>query len=104
MATYKDAHHRSILKALSWRALATIATITIVFVFTGRLVLSLGVGAVEVVVKLLLYYLHERLWSLLKIGRREHPLSSLPVKKALEQHDMELIKSKLQELGYISED
>lgn len=66
----KDAHVRSIIKALSWRVFATVATILIVFAFTRRLVLSLGIGGVEVVVKLLLYYLHERLWLRIPLGKK----------------------------------
>ncbi len=104
MATYKEAHYRSILKALSWRALATITTMSIVFAFTRKVALSAGVGAVEVVVKLILYYLHERIWGFLGIGRKKHPLSSLPVNKPLEEKAMKEIKKKLKELGYISED
>ena len=64
----------------------------------------MAVGAVEVVTKLILYYFHERIWGLLGIGRKEHPLSSLPVKKPLSEKSMEEIKNKLKELGYISED
>ena len=59
---YRESHYRSALKAMSWRIVATTATILIVLAFTGRLVLSAGVGGVEVVVKIILYYLHERLW------------------------------------------
>ncbi len=70
METYKDARYRSIIKALSWRVFATLATILIVFAFTRRLVLSLGIGGVEVVVKLLLYYLHERLWLRIPLGKK----------------------------------
>lgn len=104
MVTYKDARHRSILKALSWRICASITTMLIFFAFTGRLVLALGAGAVEVVVKLVLYYLHERAWVCLGIGRKEHPLSSLPVNKSLEGKDMDEVRMKLKELGYISKD
>ncbi len=76
----------------------------IFFAFTGKLVLALGAGAVEVVVKLILYYLHERIWAFLSIGRKEHPLSSLPVNRPLDERDMRTIKNKLKILGYISED
>ncbi|MHC4705277.1 MAG: DUF2061 domain-containing protein, partial [Planctomycetota bacterium] len=69
-----------------------------------RIVLSVGVGAVEVVLKLILYYLHERMWGHWRVGRKEHPLASLPVEKALEDKDMQMIKEKLKDLGYISED
>ncbi|MHC4461909.1 MAG: DUF2061 domain-containing protein [Planctomycetota bacterium] len=103
MATYKDAHHRSILKALSWRVVATFATMSIVFAFTRKVALSAGVGAVEVVVKLILYYLHERIWAFLGIGRKEHPLSSLPLNRPLDEKDKQEIKNKLKDLGYISE-
>ncbi len=103
MTTYKESHYRTILKALSWRVIATFTTMSIVFAFTRRIVLSVGVGGVEVVTKLILYYLHERIWGLSGIGRKEHPLSSLRVKRALEEKDMEEIKKKLKELGYIGE-
>ena len=76
----------------------------IFFALTGKLVLALGAGAIEVVVKLILYYLHERIWTFLGVGRKEHPLASLPVDKVLEEKDMEEVKNKLKELGYISED
>lgn len=102
MNTYKEAHHRSLLKALSWRFLATLATMSIVFAFTRKLALSAGVGFVEVIIKLILYYLHERIWSLVGIGRKEHPLSSLPVERALKDKDMQEVQTKLEELGYIN--
>ena len=78
MAVYKDRHLRSLIKALSWRIVTSLATILIVFAFTRKLTLSLGVGGVEVVLKLLLYYLHERVWVSIPFGNRKHPLSSFP--------------------------
>ena len=104
MSTYKDAHHRSILKALSWRVLASISTMLIVFAFTRKIALSAGVGAVEVIVKLALYYVHERIWGCIGIGQNKHPLSGLPVNKQLQAEDMEEVKKKLKDLGYISDD
>ena len=104
MKTYKDARHRSVFKALSWRICATITTMIIFFALTGKLVLALGAGGIEVVVKLILYYLHERVWGHLGIGRKEHPLSSLPVNQVLSEEDMRAVKDKLKDLGYIDED
>ena len=104
MNTYKDAHHRSILKAISWRVVASCTTMLIVFAFTGKAALSLGIGAVEVVSKMFLYYLHERIWGAIGFGKKTHPLSSLPVNRPLEEDDMEIIKSKLKDLGYLDED
>ncbi len=100
----KDAHRRSILKAVSYRVFAAVVTMTIVFAFTRKIALSLGVGLVEAVAKIICYYFHERLWSFIKIGKKEHPLSELPVEKPLKEKDMEIIRKKLKELGYISGD
>ena len=101
MAAYKDGHFRSIAKAISYRTCAALATTTIVFVFTRRIALSIGVGLVESVVKIICYYLHERVWSFINVGKVEHPLSSLRVKRPLDQKDMEIIEVKLRDLGYI---
>ena len=61
---------RSLVKAASWRFFATATTILIVYIATGRLVLSLVVGAIEVIAKMALYYLHERAWNQLTWGRK----------------------------------
>ena len=58
-----EAHTRTIVKAISWRALATLTTMTIVFLFTRRIMLSLGVGLAEIIAKITFYYLHERIWD-----------------------------------------
>ncbi len=68
-ASPEDQPKRSILKSLTWRALATLTTFVIVYAYTDELALSLGVGAVEVVTKMSLYYLHERLWLRVRWGR-----------------------------------
>ena len=48
----KDAHLRSIMKAVSYRLLAAIATGSIAYVFTRRLDISLGIASVEAVAKM----------------------------------------------------
>lgn len=65
----EDQRRRSIVKALSWRALATFTTMLIVYLITGEPALSIGVGVIEVISKMVLYYGHERLWSRLAWGR-----------------------------------
>jgi adenylylsulfate kinase len=102
MSDHKETHYRSVIKAISWRVFATLATILIVFAFTHKIALSLGIGVVEMTVKLILYYFHERIWSLIPLGKKKHPLSSLPIDKELKPEDLDLIKQKLKELGYIS--
>jgi len=68
MSQIKINHKRHILKTITWRIIATISTILIVWIFTGDLELSLGAGAVEVIIKMILYYLHERMWYKYDIG------------------------------------
>ena len=63
-----DNNVRSMVKAISWRIMATSATIILVFIFTGELILAAGVGLLEVISKIMLYFIHERLWNLVKWG------------------------------------
>ncbi len=58
-----DTHTRTLIKSLSWRIIASLTTIVIAYLFTGKWLLSLGIGGVEVVVKMMLYYFHERGWN-----------------------------------------
>ena len=52
------------MKGVSWRIIATLATISIAFLITGKLEFALEIGGVEVFAKLALYYFHERLWQI----------------------------------------
>lgn len=67
--SHKENHSRSIAKTISWRIIATVTTVSIVYVATGDLTLSLEVGLVEVFAKLILYYIHERTWSKVRWGK-----------------------------------
>ena len=64
-----ETKRRSLAKALSWRVFATIITGTIVFVLTGKTAFALEVGAVDTAIKLVVYFVHERLWLLIPFGR-----------------------------------
>ena len=57
---------RSLVKAVTWRAIATLTTMTLVFLFTGEVALTLGIGALDIIFKLIFYYGHERTWNLVK--------------------------------------
>ena len=60
----KDRPSRSILKAISWRILATITTILVSYVVIGDIQLSTSIGLIELIFKIGLYYAHERFWQL----------------------------------------
>ncbi len=65
----RDGHFRSIVKAASWRAAGTIDTFILGFFFTGSVKLAGSIATTEVVTKLGLFYLHERIWDRVAWGR-----------------------------------
>ena len=61
---------RSVAKAVTWRVIATTTTMFLVYIFTGELDLSLGIGFFDVFMKLAFYFLHERAWDRVLYGRK----------------------------------
>lgn len=64
----KESRLRSLLKGLSWRVVATTTIIVIVWFKTGNISQAVEIGAIEFIIKLLLYYGHERAWQLVPRG------------------------------------
>lgn len=65
-----DSRWRSVVKALTWRGVATIDTFLISFLVTRNLVWAGTIAGVEVATKVFIYYLHERAWTFASWGRR----------------------------------
>lgn len=59
---------RSLLKAFSWRIVATTTTALIAFFITGDVATAISIGSIEFVLKFFIYYLHERAWQLVPRG------------------------------------
>ena len=68
-----DSQSRSLAKAVSYRVLGSAVTALIVLLFSGSLKVSLGVGALDMLSKIALYFLHERLWNYIPYGRPKPP-------------------------------
>ncbi|WP_457602291.1 adenylyl-sulfate kinase [Nitratifractor sp.] len=68
---YKDTNRRSIVKGISWRVVATTTTTVIVYLFFGRLDLAIAAGMIETVLKVGLYWGHERIWHRIRWGREQ---------------------------------
>lgn len=68
-----ESHARSIVKAVSYRILGSSATGLIFFILTGKLGLSLGAGALDMVLKIAVYFVHERIWNHIEYGRTKPP-------------------------------
>jgi uncharacterized membrane protein len=58
MVSYK----RHIAKTISWRVIGTLDTMIISAIITGSWSLGLAIGGIEIVTKMILYFLHERAW------------------------------------------
>lgn len=65
-----ESKFRSVVKAVSWRFFATTTTIIIVFIFFGRLDLAIATGIFESISKILIYFIHERIWQKIKLGKK----------------------------------
>ncbi len=68
-----DSHARSIAKAVSYRLLGSLASTGVFFVLTQNVKLSLGAGVLDTIVKVFLYFAHERLWERIHFGRGRPP-------------------------------
>lgn len=53
---------RHVAKTVSWRIIGTIDTMILAWLISGDPLVGLKVGLVEVITKMLLYYLHEKVW------------------------------------------
>ena len=58
MVSYK----RHVAKTISWRVIGRLDTIIVSGIITGSWKLGMAIGGVEVITKMVLYFLHERAW------------------------------------------
>jgi len=68
---FRETNQRSIVKGISWRLLATTTTILIVYFFFDRLDLAIAAGLIETVLKVGLYWAHERAWFKVRWGKKK---------------------------------
>ena len=61
---------RSIVKSISWRIIGTLDTVVICWFVTGTIEAALSIGSIELVSKMVLYFLHERSWNKIKWGKQ----------------------------------
>ncbi len=59
---------RHIAKTFTWRLIATGTTVLLAWIISGDPMIGLKVGAWEFVIKMLLYYIHERVWFKINFG------------------------------------
>lgn len=64
-----DSHYRSILKSITWRIIAAFITSLIAWSMTRRFSLAAAIGLGDGFIKIGVFYLHERLWNRIDLGR-----------------------------------
>jgi adenylylsulfate kinase len=57
----------SLIKAISYRIFGSLTTFFACFIFTGKPFISLGVSVFDFFFKIVLFYVHERIWEKIKI-------------------------------------
>jgi len=64
----KETHIRSIIKAITYRIFGTLLSMITVFIVSGSIKLALEFGILEIILKIIGYYIFERIWSHIPIG------------------------------------
>jgi uncharacterized membrane protein/peptidoglycan hydrolase-like protein with peptidoglycan-binding domain len=75
----RDGRGRSLAKAVSWRALGSVDTFVLSWIITGSPVAAGSIAGAETVTKVVLYYLHERAWSVTRWGRKAKTEAPAPI-------------------------
>jgi uncharacterized membrane protein len=65
---FPNTQRRHIFKTFTWRILGTLDTICIAWWLSGDPKMGLAIGLADIIPKMILYYLHERIWHRFKFG------------------------------------
>lgn len=68
-----ETHYRSIIKAVTWRIGGTFVTCFIAWILTRRLDLAAQIGVLDTLIKIVAFYVHERLWNRFNFGKSKPP-------------------------------
>jgi len=69
--SFKENRKRHLSKTISWRILGSLDTMIISWVISGNPLIGLKISGLEIITKMILYYLHERLWYRVDFGLPE---------------------------------
>ena len=59
---------RHVAKTITWRLVGTLDTMVIGWLITGNPITGLKIGGIEMFTKMILYFIHERIWFKLNLG------------------------------------
>ena len=72
-----DSKKRHIAKTVTWRIVGTIDTMILAWWISGNPLTGFKIGMLEVITKMILYYLHERVWYNYDYGLQQRRNKSL---------------------------
>ena len=64
-----EQHKRTLVKTITWRLIALSITIAVVYAYSGDAKESLVIGVAANAIKMIFYYVHERIWNRLSFGK-----------------------------------
>jgi uncharacterized membrane protein len=59
----QESHTRSLTKGITWRFVATMTTVIVSWLVVGDVSAALQIGFFEAILKIAIYYVHERIWA-----------------------------------------
>ena len=88
--THGETKRRSVVKALTWRVIASLDTTVIAYFVTGDITKAISIGGFEVITKMVIYFFHERAWNGIKWGKR---IEDLPGVKTADTKRRSVLKA-----------
>ena len=64
-----DTTTRTLIKTITWRIIATVASLIIAFLISNDWKVAGSIASIQVIIHTVLYYLHERLWINIRWGK-----------------------------------
>ncbi len=69
-----ESKKRHIAKTVTWRFIGTMDTMLLAWIISGNPLTGLKIGFAEVITKMILYYLHERVWYKMDYGLEQRKI------------------------------
>lgn len=73
---FLESHGRSLLKAFTWKLIASFISFSVLYYETRDIAQSLKFSATVFCIGLVAYYIHERLWNAVHWGKQRLPTES----------------------------
>ena len=68
LSKLKSPNKRHLYKTFSWRAVGSLTTLIVAWIVTDNPFTGFKIGLVETLTKMILYYLHEKIWYRINFG------------------------------------